>query len=264
MKVLRLLVLAMAMAMAWAAPWAASAQVKVTLKNGNIGYEQGGIQKVLLAVEEGGVTRVQNSDVVFVYVEDAGTLQAAGHSEPGLFFFDKNGALAAYFPGGGNFDPAMCATASMSPNGKIIALDNGTWLVRIWAFYNFPAFTPLTTEEDPFISYLTLAGIREDGRIEQDLTWLENDAVIVTDLSETPVARPCQSDPCEPTDVVIHRLSGWKAAALAKGDELCDYRFNSLAGDVVTVDKVCVKSLDDWQDPEKTPTATREKLKISK
>ena len=262
MKFLRFLVLAVMVA--WTAPWAASAQVKLTLKDGSIGYEQGTIQKVLLKVEEGGLTKVQNSDMVFVFVEDAGTLQAAGHTEPGLFFFNKSGALAAYFPGGGSLDPAMCATASLSPNGKIIALDNGTWLVRIWAFYNFPDFSPLTTEDNPFISYLTLAGLQEGGRTDQDLTWVNNDAVIVTDLSETPVARPCQSDPCEPTDVVIHHLKDWKSSALAKGDELCDYRFNSLSGDTVTVDKVCVKSLDDWQDPEAPRTPTKEKIKIPK
>ena len=260
MKVLRFLVLALVLA--WAGPWAASAQVKMTLKDGSIGYDQGSIQKVLLKVEDSAVTKVRNSDMVFIFVEDAGTLQAAGYSEPGLFFFGKNGALSAYFPGDGNFDPAMCAAASMSPNGKILALDNGTWLVRIWAFYNFPELTPFITEDDPFVSYLTLAGWLEGGRTDKDLVWVNNDTVIITDLSETPVARPCQSDPCEPTDVVVHRLTGWKSAALVKGNELCDYRFNSLSGDTVTVDKVCVKTLDDWQDPEKSRTTTSEKVKI--
>ena len=260
MKALRFLVLAMVAALVW--PWAASAQIKLTLKNDNIGYEQGSVHKILMKVEKGAQTKVQNSDMVFILVEDAATIQAAGHSEPGLFFFDKNGALAAYFPGTDGFDPAMCAAASMSPNGKIIALDNGTWLVRIWGFYTFPEFAPLNTEDDPFVSYLTLAGWLEDSRTDKDLTWVDNDTVIITDISEAPVARPCESDPCEPTDVVVHYLGAWQSNALAKGSELCDYRFNSLSGDVATVDKVCVNTLDDWQDSEKPRTTTREKVKI--
>lgn len=260
MKALRFLVLLMVAALA--GPLMASAQGKITLKNGVIGDEEGGARKELMKVEPGGQTKVLNSDLVFVPVEDAATLQASGHSEPGLFFFDKSGAQAAYFPGADGFDPAMCAAASMSPNGKIIALDNGTWLVRIWGFFNFPDFTPLTADEDPFVSYLTLAGWLDGGRTDKDLVWVDNDTVIITDISEAPVARPCDSDPCEPTDVVVHHLAAWNSKALAKGSELCDYRFHSLSGDTVTVDKVCVKNLDDWQDPEKPRITATEKIKI--
>lgn len=260
MKALRFLVLAVIVALA--CPLSASAQAKLTLKDGNISYEQGGAQKVLMKVEAGGETKVQNSNLVFVLVEDAAALQAAGYHAPGLFFFDKGVALTAYFPGTDSFDLAMCAAASLSPNGKVIALDNGTWLVRIWAFFNYPDFTPLITEDDPFISYLTQAGWLEGGRTDKDLAWVGSDAVIITDISEAPVGRPCDSDPCEPTDVVVHYLSAWRSQALAKGSELCDYRFNSLSGDTVTVDKVCVKTLDDWQDAQKPRAATRENVKI--
>lgn len=216
-------------------PSALSAQV--TLKNGQLRYKAGGAEKSFTP-GEGALVPVAGSDLVFAYVDDEELLKAAKR-KPGLLFFDKSGQLKGAYEGIEGFDPTMCAAASLSPGGKTLALDNGTWLVRIWTFLDFPALTQASEAEEPFLSYLSIP----EGR---DLTWVDDDTVVVTDISEAPVARPCPTDPCEPLDVVIHRVRSGDSQALAKGTELCNYTFRSLEGQTVTVDKTCTKELDDW------------------
>ncbi len=237
MKITRLIVLLTALTLVGPA----TALAQMALKGNQLSYKAGAERKTL-RLEEGAVTKVQGSKLVFVLVADPEALAAADAGSPGLFFFDQNGALTARFAGGELFDPEMCAAASLSPDGRTIALDNGTWVVRAWTFYRFPDFTPLGPADGPFLTYLTL---EETGG--QDLTWVDDQTVVVTDLNATQISRPCPADPCEPLDVVLHRLDSWESTALAKGDELCDYRFKSLSGRTVTVEKTCVKKLEDWE-----------------
>lgn len=210
---------------------------QVTLKNGQLLYKSGGADRSL-DLGEGAVTPVAGSELVFAYVGDEEALKAA-QRKPGLMFFDKSGRLVGAYEGIDGFDPTMCSAASLSPGGKTLALDNGTWLVRVWTFLDFPAFSQASQSEEPFLSYLS----NSEGR---DLTWVDDDRVLVTDLSEAPVSRPCPSDPCEPLDVVLHQVRAGNSQALAKGTELCNYTFRALEGQTVTVDKTCTRDLDDW------------------
>lgn len=237
-------------------PSALSAQV--TLKNGQLLYKVGGAEKSL-DLGEGALMKVAGSDLVFAYVDEAEALNAAKR-KPGLLFFDKSGRLVGAYEGIDGFDPTMCSAASLSPGGKTLALDNGTWLVRVWTFLNYPALTQASQTEEPFLSYLS----NPEG---QDLTWIDDDTVVVTDLSEAPVSRPCPSDPCEPLDVVVHQVRTGHSRALAKGTELCNYTFRSLEGRTLTADKTCTKELDDWAElndlgrPVKG-TVTQEKIAL--
>lgn len=231
------------------------ARAEVRLADGLLVFQQSGQEKNL-PLEEGAVTKIANSDHVFVYVSDPETLKAAGQSNPALFFFDKKGQMTGAYAGNDNFDPELCASASMSPGGKIIALDNGTWLLRIWIFLNFPDLTPATEAEDAYLSYF-------DSDEFPSLSWVNDDTVLVTDVSEAPVARPCPADPCEPLDVVVHYIREWNSVALAKGTELCNYSLTSLSKRTATVVKTCTKNIDDWgtDDPSKR-TVTREKIQV--
>lgn len=210
---------------------------QVTLKNGQLLYKVGGAEKKF-DLGEGALMTVAGSDLVFAYVDEAEALSAAKRN-PGLLFFDKAGRLVGVYEGIDGFDPTMCSAASLSPGGKTLALDNGTWLVRVWTFLNYPALTQASQAEESFLSYLS----NPEGR---DLTWIDDDTVVVTDLSEAPVSRPCPSDPCEPLDVVVHQVRAGHSRALAKGTELCNYTLRSLEGRTLTVDKTCTKDLDDW------------------
>lgn len=233
MKAKRLIILTLILMLVL--PSVLSAQV--TLKNGQLSYKSGGTEKSL-DLGEGALTPVAGSELVFAYVGDEEALKAA-KLKPGLLFFDKGGRLVGAYEGIDGFDPTMCSAASLSPGGKTLALDNGTWLVRVWTFLNYPALTQASQSDEPFLSYLS----NPEGR---DLTWVDDDTVLVTDLSEAPVSRPCPSDPCEPLDVVVHQVRAGNSQALAKGTELCNYTFRSLEGKTVTVDKTCTKDLDDW------------------
>jgi len=240
---------------------APAAWAQVTLKDGQLNYSSGGAKKIL-TLDAGQPAKVRGSEAVFTFVADPEVLKAAKAPGPALLFFNKNGALAGVYAGRDGFDPEMCQMASMSPDGKTIALDNGTWLVRVWTFLKYPQMTPVNPAvEEPFISYLSTP---ENGQNATDLVWVDNDTVIVTDISEAPVSRPCPSDPCEPLDVVVHRLSTWNPAALAKGDELCDYSIKSLSGRTVTVNKTCARTIDDWAvvDDPALRQVTEEKIEV--
>ena len=257
MKSVRLLILLVILALG-GAPAAGAAPA---LKDGQISYTAGGAQKTL-ALEGGAPVKVRGADLWFVFVSDPEVLKEAKVSGPALLFFNKSGSLAAAWAGREGFDPEMCQAASMSPDGQIIALDNGTWLVRVWTFLTFPKMLPVNTEvEEPFISYLST---EENTKNATDLVWVDNDTVVVTDISEAPVSRPCPSDPCEPLDVVVHHLKLWQPTALAKGDELCDYSLKSLSGRTLTVNKTCAKTIDDWaQTGDRSLfTVTEEKIQV--
>ncbi len=235
-----------------------SAAAQISLKEGRLHYKDGSATKSLV-LEDGAIQKVRHSDLVFVLVTDPDLLLAA-QKEEGLFFFDHNGALVGSYAGRDGFDPEMCAGASMSPGSRVLALDNGAWLVRVWLFLNYPDFTEISPVEDPFVSYLS-----DEANESSDLTWVDDNTVVITDISEAPVSRPCPADPCEPLDVVVHFIDNWQSVALAKGSELCNYRFKSLKGRSVTVDKICTKSIEDWGDPARfksVSTVTQEIVQV--
>ncbi|MDL2259327.1 hypothetical protein LJB99_00415 [Deltaproteobacteria bacterium OttesenSCG-928-K17] len=238
-----------------------NAWAQINLDGNSVNFQANGAAQSL-ALEGGVVTKVRNSNIVFAFIDNPEAMAAAGLNKPALFFFDSQGKFMGAYAGDSSFDPEMCADASLSPNGKIIALDNGTWLVRIWAFFTFPDFSPITGDADPEsetnvnLSYFSSDDI-------QPLAWVDNNTVITTDLSQTPVARPCPSDPCEPLDVVIHYLKPWQSHALAAGTELCNYTLSSLSGRTVTVNKTCTKNIDDWAaESGAAQKTTKEKLQL--
>lgn len=228
---------------------------EVSLIDGKLSRQEAGSSQNL-DLEEGAIVKVNNSDMVFVYVTDSASLKAAGQSRPALLFFDNNGRMIGAFAGNEGFEPEMCSVASLSPGRKIIALDNGTWLLRIWIFLNFPDFTQASEAEEPYLSYFS-----SDQNV--NLAWVDDDTVLVTDVSEAPVSRPCPADPCEPLDVVVHYIKEWSTASIAKGTELCNYNLESLSKRTATVVKTCTKSIDDWgmDDPAKR-TVSREKIQV--
>ena len=233
-----------------------SAQAEVSLINGQLIRQEAGASKSL-PLEEGSAVKVDNSDLIFVYVEDQATLKAAGQSSPALLFFDNTGKMIGAYSGNEGFEPEQCSAASLSPGRKIIALDNGTLLLRIWTFLNFPDLTPASEAEEPYLSYFS------SEEQQPDLVWVDDDTVLVTDVSEAPVARPCPADPCEPLAVVVHHIREWTTSSVAKGTELCNYNLESLSRRTATVRKTCTKSIDDWgtDDPGKR-TVSREKIQI--
>lgn len=232
-----------------------SALAEVSLAEGKIHYQDAEI-KASLELDEGALIKVANSDYVFAFVSEPLALKAAGLAKPSLLFFGNDGRLIASYAGSEGFDPEMCAAASLSPGKKIIALDNGTWLLRIWTFFNFPDFTAAADTEEPYLPYFS-------SNEYQDLAWVDDNTVVVTDVSEAPVSRPCPADPCEPLDVVVHRIKEWESASIAKGTELCNYQFITLAKRTATVMKTCTKNIDDWGTDESSKrTVTREKVQI--
>lgn len=234
-------------------PSALFAEVK--LIDGKISRQAAGSTKSL-DLEKGAIVKVDNSDSVFVHVSDEATLKAAGQNGPALLFFDKSGQMIGAVEGADDFEPELCSAASLSPGGKIIALDNGTWVLRVWTFLNYPDFTPASEIEDPYLPYFSSERL-------PDLVWVDDNTVLVTDVSEAPVARPCPADPCEPLDVVVHFIREWKTSSIAKGTELCNYNLESLSKRTATVIKTCTKGIDDWgtDEPAKR-TVSREKIQV--
>ena len=229
-------------------PAVVSAQM--SLNNSDLTYQTGQGTKVL-EIDPSTLVKVSGSDLSFLALTDPSLLKDL-KKDPGLYFFDRSGRLVAEYIGNDRFDPEMCYAASLSPDGKIIALDNGTWLVRAWVFFDFPGFKPIGPTDESYINYLS-----DNEKADKNLTWVDGHTVIVTDISTTLVSRPCQADICEPLDVVIHDLANWKSQALAKGDELCDYTFDSLQNQTVLVNKTCVQKLEDWENVENAAALRR-------
>lgn len=233
----------------------AVAGAELSLVDSRLVYQDGGLERSL-ELEPGAAVKVDNSDLVFVYLDKPEALKAAGQSGPSLVFFDRSGRMVGAYGGNEGFEPEMCAAASLSPDRKILALDNGTWLLRVWIFLNFPDFSPATEAEEALLSYYSSDEYPA-------LLWVDGNTVLITDISEAPVARPCPADPCEPLDVVVHHIREWSTASLAKGTELCNYNLESLSKRTATVVKTCTKRIDDWASNEASlRTVTREKVQV--
>ena len=151
---------------------------------------------VALSEEEFPLQPVRNAALRFMTV---GEDQAKKNLPVGLSPFDAEGALTAFLD---NPAAEFCSAVSLSPNGKRLAMDSGTVLIRSWNFYTYPEMTPLPNGSASYLS----------GDDAVDLIWTDNDNVLFTAPTET--ARQCEYAPCEAHSVVRHTLSTGKSATL--------------------------------------------------
>ncbi len=191
---------------------------------------------IALSEEEFPLQPVRNAALRFMTV---GEDQAKKNLPVGLYLFDAKGALTAFLD---NPAAEFCSAVSLSPDGKRLAMDSGTFLIRSWNFYAYPEMKPLPNGS---VSYLS-------GEDAVDLIWADNDNVLFTAPTET--ARQCEYDPCEAHSVVRHTLSTGKSATLLAATDLCNYTLRSFADGKVTADKLCLPNLDAWKSyPENAP-----------
>ena len=174
---------------------------------------------------------VANSNLRYVAAgeDDA---KAAGLAA-GLYLFAADGKAAGFIPS----DAAeFCSEVALSPNGKVLAMDSGTYLIRDMHFFSYPGLTPLKGSP---VEYFQL----ED---KPALLWLGEAEVLVTRM-ESESDRVCDYDPCGPTSVVRHNLSDGSATAVLEGTPLCDFTFVSLQGSTLTASKLCLQNLEAWK-----------------
>lgn len=119
-----------------------------------------------------------------------------------------------------------------------MAFDSGTWVVRSWSFFVFPAFSPLNKD----VSYYSVEN-------SEALVWVDSNTVMITDIHE-PDARPrqCGYDPCGNSSVVLYSVSSGTTTPVLAGTDLCDYQLLSFDGAKVTAAKKCAKNVEDWAD----------------
>lgn len=160
---------------------------------------------------------------------------------PGLYIFKGEGKPAAF---AATHDAEFCADVKLSPDGKILAMDAGTSLVRNWFFFSYPEMKALgdtvyyETPDNPA------------------LIWTGGNGVLVSTMNDSEHGRACGYDPCGPVSVTYYNIETHKAAALLPGTDLCDYTLTGLMDDGLTATAVelCLPSAKDWETfPEDKP-----------
>lgn len=170
--------------------------------------------------------------------DDAGSqgLQA------GLYIFENQGRPLAFAP---TPEAEYCADVRLSPDGRILAMDAGTWLVRSWFFFSFPDLKPIGD-----CAYYQIPD-------HPDLIWVADRGVLVSTMDEAGHQRSCDYAPCGPVSVKYYAFETLKVKTLWLGTDLCDYTLTGLQddGQTVTATELCLPSAKAWETvPDPAPT----------
>lgn len=178
---------------------------------------------------------------------------AIGKSGPVLFLFAKDGSLAGELPRPGAAD---CQDAAASPQGDILAVDEGQSASRTWTFYSFPGLARIGEQ---------LGYARESQSGETELVWA-GDAAVLFPVREQPEnrGRDCrETDGCGRLSVFLHRIRTGETVPVVRGTPLCDYRLTSFADGMAFVEQICAPTPEGWwkmengQFPEYRQTETK-------
>lgn len=222
-----------------------------TLKNGELIYEAGG-KKTVFTGDDVAVKKIKGSDLVFLTLDEDPAKRIG--KKPTLFIFDASGALAAETSAIPDADIEQISALALSPKGSILAVDNGTWVVRSWSFVSYPALAPVGKP----VAYLTDEGL-------QDLIWVHDDAVLITIINENSGRKCADYDPCGLRSVALHRISTGKTTPVLAGTDVCDYGLFAFDGKSVTAIKTCGKTAKDWataDSKEKGLTQSKESVPL--
>lgn len=122
--------------------------------------------------------------------------------EPGVYLFDKAGKQIAAI----SVDsPESCYDVQFSPNGKIIAVDQGTSVIRSWQFLSYPDLKPIGD-----VSYAEAV----EGN---SLFWNNNEGVVYSFIDGEDTSRTCGYDPCGPTSVMYYSFTDKKETPILWG-----------------------------------------------
>lgn len=152
----------------------------------------------------------------------------------GLYIFEEKGRPIAFAPTNA---AEFCADVKFSPDGKILAMDSGTYLIRSWFFFSFPDMKPVGEVEY----------YQADGK--PSLIWNGNKGALVSSMRVEEHGRACGYDPCGPVSVDYYAFATQKIQRLLPGTDLCDYTLTGLKDDGVTVtaQALCLQSPKDWE-----------------
>lgn len=186
-----------------------------------------GETRVTLPKESGAILPVQNASLRAVQISPEEAEQYG--LDAGLYLFDTAGE-ATVFVAEDSGDP--CAEVALSPDGKVLAVDSGTWVIRSWTFYTYPALKNLGG-----VTY------RDD---QKPLLWLGSNTVLLHTQEDVDQRRQCDYDPCGPISVERVDLWPFTTTPLSRGTDLCDFTIERLDNDVLTLNKTCAPSLEAW------------------
>ena len=163
---------------------------------------------------------------------------------PGLYIFKGEGKPVAF---AATDKAGFCADVTISPNGKILAMDAGTSLVRDWFFFSYPEMKPLGDT----VYYLTPD--------TPAIIWAGETGALVSTMNVDGHGRSCGYDPCGPVSVSYYDIGTHKAVKLLPGTDLCDYTLTGLAngGLEAAAAELCLPSPKEWEIfPEGKPVKT--------
>ena len=205
--------------------------VKVFMKGEQVMIEKDGQSK---AAPEGTLEAVpvENSTMRYASlgVDDAQKLGL----EAGFFLFNQDGSPAGFAP---SEAAEYSAFLSLSPGGKVLLLDAGTYVMREAFFFSFPALKPLEYINIYYYSSTDNPAV----------AWNGDQQVVFTSLDDGSERR-CNYEPCGPTSVKIFDLAAGFTKTLLEGTPLCDYSLVSLKNGEITADKLCLPKKEDWQE----------------
>lgn len=203
-----------------------------------------------VVLEKAQVQPVDHSELRFIALGDEDAAPAG--RQGGLYLFDPAGKLIAFAL---TPEAEFCFKASLSPGGKILAMDAGTYLIRSWIFFDAEKALAPTNGHPQEMALLDNDVTYYQPENQPDLIWDGDQGVLFSYLDDRSGPRPCDYDPCGPISVMRHDFATGKTLALFEGTDLCDYSLVSFKDKVVTAKKLCQPSKEAWKTfPQNLPT----------
>lgn len=212
--------------------------------------------KVVMAGKalENEVSPIKNSQLQFTETDEEEAKEFG--VKAGIHIFDGSGKEVGLIP---KEDFAPTTVITMSPEGKMLAVDSGTDATsRGWSFYSFPELK----EVGQGVGYIAGNLFDKEGEENDKLLWIDNDNVLIMiSLEDQPVRTAvCE---CPPISVGKYNIPSGKNTVLFTGTPLCDFILKEYKDGTVFVEKYCMQEAD-WQsspvDKIKAPEKLSKKL----
>ncbi|MDL2316191.1 hypothetical protein LJC59_03830 [Desulfovibrio sp. OttesenSCG-928-A18] len=171
--------------------------------------------------------------------------------EPCIVLFNAKSEYMGHFPFA---EAASCRDLTLSPDGRVLAVDAGSEAVRRWYFFSYPFFIPLGEAHHA-------PGQGSEAESPAPFFWTGDHAAVIAIFQDRP-ERECGSEPCGSTSVLMYDALRGQSTIFAQGTELCDSTPVTVEAGKLHIQSQCVARVKDWSKENSRRTVKRQIVEL--